>query len=75
MNPGLDLELPFDDMPPREPVRMDADNYLAFIEFNQGILRENGLVQRVLSLRAEPVAHLFTLAPARLECANQEASL
>ena len=62
----LDLEFPSDDSPPIAPSgRMEPDRYLAFIEFQQQVLRENGQVQRALSMRTEPVSEAFSLELAR----------
>lgn len=61
MNIDLDLELPFDSTPPAPALRMDAAHYLAFIEFNQRVIRENGTAERLLSNRAKPVERMFSL--------------
>lgn len=57
----LDLDLPFDASAPAPELQMSADEYLAFIEFNQQVMRENGTTEKLMSQRSEPVDRLFTL--------------
>lgn len=57
----LDLDIPFDASAPSPEVRMSPDEYLAFIEFNQQVMRENGTAEKLLSQRSVPVDRLFTL--------------
>jgi hypothetical protein len=40
---------------------MSSTEYLEFIEFNQQVLRDNGLLEKVISLRSQPVDRPFTM--------------
>ena len=57
----LDFELPFHSEPPEPVLRMTAERYLEFIEFNQQIIRANGRMESVLSQRSCPVDRMFSL--------------
>ena len=58
MNLDLDLELPFDPDPPAPPVRMGMERYM---EFNRRVLRENGLLEKMVEQRDRPVDRMFSL--------------
>lgn len=58
---NLDLELPFDPDPPAPPVRMSMERYMDFIEFNRRVLRENGLLEKMVEQRDRPVDRMFSL--------------
>lgn len=61
MNIDLDLELPTCSDPDFLVPRLNADQYLKFIEFNQRVIRENGLFDQVLATRSQPVNEMFSL--------------
>jgi hypothetical protein len=61
MKADFDFELPVCHAEDFPPPRADSGRYLEFIEFNQQIVRENGLTLQVLENRSRPVEAMFEI--------------
>lgn len=61
MNIDFDLELPDCTGVDLPPPRMTNAQYLEFIEFNQRVIHQNGLMDQVLANRSHPVDIAFSL--------------
>ncbi|MEN3939937.1 hypothetical protein WJU23_01485 [Prosthecobacter sp. SYSU 5D2] len=61
MKIDFDFELPDCAGPDFETPRLNTEHYERFIEFNQTVIRENGLIEQVLAARSQPVDAVFSL--------------
>lgn len=61
MKIDLELELPSCSEPDFSAPRLNTDEYIRFIEFNQSLLRDSDVMQQILASRSQPVDEMFTL--------------
>jgi hypothetical protein len=61
MKADFDFELPVCHAADFPPPRADSGRCLEFIEFNQQIVRENGLTLQVMENRSRPVEAMFEI--------------